>query len=971
MFSFLFLIPTSPQSSIQEWWTDLYGKNSGNTTAAFLSIPSSASQLSRGLVSSSGSMCATDLPFFPANSALTFQNQFAISHLEWLMGLRKEYAGATFPLLDVGTFGFYFRFLSSGQFKYARDIDENPSDPKYFEYVLGASFARPFFNRKLSFGVNASYVESRLDIDAGRAFSAGADLLVKPFDMLSGRIYLLNAGTPMSYGGGRSHPLPIQTGASINFHPFRGEEDSSPMFDLEIGAGIQKTADEPVVLGISSELRAGPSIFLRSGYEHSAGNKVSINGLSAGVGFRGEKYGFDAGWKLQSGDFGLVWAADIFLHLDEIQPRTADEYYKIALYHFDNGRNRLARHNATKALRAEPNHWHTHTLLSRMRSEALRRENLEIGLIYSGNLQGRFVPMPPSADALGGISRQGALVNNLRSAYRTAFSLDVGNIVNESTHPLRVQLAKEYYTHMGFDIIAPGRGELLFLGEIFSERDLTGKSDIVLSNSHIPLPSEMVKQSIIEKNGYQIFAVNILGETVTYSNNIESVKEHISALLSSPQALRSDLRIAVIHDTWENITEIARAAPQLDIIICANLNQRFESPMRVGSTIILSAGSEGRFVGALSLRFNRERELISTEHRLYPVLGSIEPDSVLEQMKNQVTATIELEKAGIDIHSQQSARGIVPFVTDRNGAPQAFLKTMEKLAELPLTPYSLNSFSPEISFETGKALYLTGCRELMNVRLEVLKLKNFRRREVVKGKNVLEARFSGDGKWIYFSAADSGSQVGSIYKTPASLSEETVPVIKNDSSSQHSFSFSPDGELLVYISDEYGHKQIFLTNTTGTAPRRLTDFNANFFAPAFSPDGRYIAYISDRFSIGQRRDLWVYDRESSEHVQITTNSYVEDFCWTNDSRTIIFSSGVNFLDLNMVDIKEHRFRKLITTTGLKNWHETNPRFLYFNQRPRIVYNRKTEDGTSTVRWVDLLSGRDERIINSEGNDWLE
>lgn len=977
-FTYLFsltltLLASTAQGQVLDWWSDIYGKNAANSSAAFLTLPSSAGHLARGLVSSPGTMGSADLPFFPSNSARVYHHHFTISHLQWLMGLRKQSAAAMFPLLHVGTFGVYFRFLSSGEFDYARDIDQRVSDPRYAEYVVGASFAREFLNHRLSVGANVNYVESRLDIDAGRAFSAGADLYARPFDLFSGRIYLLNVGTPISYSRIHSDPLPIQTGASINIHPFGDDPDHTPLFDLDVGAGVQKTADEPLVFGVSTGLRTGSSLFWRAGYEHNTGTQRDFSGFSAGFGFKAGNYGLDAAWKMQSQEFGGVWAADIYMHLDELKERSADEYYRIALYHFEKGRSRLARTNAYKALRVEANHWLTHTLLSKMRSEELRSANIEIGLIYSGNINARFIPFPPSPDALGGLSRIGALVNRLASSYKTAFTLDAGNIVNSSTHDQRVQLADDFYNHMGYDIVSLGQGELPFLNKLFTDRRLA--SQVVISNLSSSLPSNITDYALVQRGGYNIFAMNVIGESmiadpsdsITVSNTITALHR----LIHRPSAKNSHLRVVTIHDSWENIQAIAHAVPGIDVIVCGSLNQRFEAPMRVGTATIVSPGSDGRFVGTLSVRFNQNKEAVSFENRLYPVVQSIEPDSVLEERTNLVSAKIQLEKAGIDIQSRESVRGIIPFVSDRFGPPQVHLKAMQRRAELPLNRNDSHQHQPRISFESGKVLYLTSKPEDKTTGLEVLELSTFRSRSITGSRSVTEAIFSNDGKWIFFVAADSGSPLSSIYKTPSGTKESVIPVVAIDTSAQHSITFSPDGEQLLFISTEKNRKQIYITDPDGVSPLPLSDINANHYLPSFSPDGRYIAYISDRFGIGGRKDLWVYDRKSSSHQRITNNLNVREYCWTDDSKRMVFSSGVTMYDLNIVDIEQNRFRKLNETTGVKTWEETTPRFLFYDHRPRILYNRILEDGSVTVHWFDLISGRDERIVTSEGNDWLE
>src|SRR5512133_2379494 len=135
-----------------DWFTDVRGSNSGHTTCQFLTLPHSAVSLATGLAASGGNRDATDIPFFTANTALADRYRFSITHLEWFMGLRKEYLGAYFPVLDVGTFGVYSQLFTPGPIRHARTIDETPSDPKIYELSIGVTFARQIILNQLSAG---------------------------------------------------------------------------------------------------------------------------------------------------------------------------------------------------------------------------------------------------------------------------------------------------------------------------------------------------------------------------------------------------------------------------------------------------------------------------------------------------------------------------------------------------------------------------------------------------------------------------------------------------------------------------------------------------------------------------------------------------------------------------------------------------------------------------------------------------
>ena len=59
-------------------------------------------------------------------------------------------------------------------------------------------------------------------------------------------------------------------------------------------------------------------------------------------------------------------------------------------------------------------------------------------------------------------------------------------------------------------------------------------------------------------------------------------------------------------------------------------------------------------------------------------------------------------------------------------------------------------------------------------------------------------------------------------------------------------SWSPDGRYIAFESKRDGNWEIYVMDSDGSNPRRLTDHPAEDKYPSWSPDGRYIAFQSNR-----------------------------------------------------------------------------------------------------------------------------
>jgi len=154
----------------------------------------------------------------------------------------------------------------------------------------------------------------------------------------------------------------------------------------------------------------------------------------------------------------------------------------------------------------------------------------------------------------------------------------------------------------------------------------------------------------------------------------------------------------------------------------------------------------------------------------------------------------------------------------------------------------------------------------------------------------------------------------------------------------------------------------------------LTDGRADHRHPRISPDGKYVAYLSNRTGFGGKMDLWVYDRIATEHTQLTFNTEVQGFTWSDDSESIYFSAGANLLEICRVDMRHGMIRNIIPHPPgeVKSWSESAPRFVRYNDEPMIVYTRIYPNGNRRIYWYDINNARDIKMYAAgEFDEWNE
>ncbi|HEX7509903.1 MAG TPA: hypothetical protein VF335_01270, partial [Chitinivibrionales bacterium] len=569
---------------ISSWISDLKGENSGHTVAQFLTLPVSGSELGSGSASFGGQFDASDAYSYTANTALFNRKKFTATHLEWLMGLRKEFIAGCFPLEDIGVVGFYTQVFTPGSFDNAYTIDETPSHPSMIDLSAGVSYARSFFDKTVCAGAALSYVESRLDNIGGRTAFASIDIALSPSPFWTAHIRAGNMGPNLSYTRGVSEPLPAQAGASVSIKPLAIEEELSATVDPLINLGVKKMADEPVTVGLSCQAALFKFVTFRTGYEYPLStDRPSTTGLCAGVSLDRSNFGADFGWKALSRDLGNVWSISTRAQLKEMKVKTAEDYFALAQNFYSEGRLRQSLSNAKKAVALDPNMWKAHVLISTINALQRRESGTEIALVYTGNTGGQFLPAtPPDGSTLGGLARQAEVIRRLRDQYPLCAVVDAGNFLSPSSPQIKAILADWYFSYCNYDALALGKNELDFgLDRLFTKNNPV-KNDYCCANGTGLPGGRVVQTKTVSIKGYSLHIITVIGPLRPQRPQDRAMLGPalgiITELLTKPAAKNATLRMLIIDDTWERIGALARGLPEIDIVLCAGLRQKFETP---------------------------------------------------------------------------------------------------------------------------------------------------------------------------------------------------------------------------------------------------------------------------------------------------------------------------------------------------------------------------------------------------------
>ena len=103
-------------------------------------------------------------------------------------------------------------------------------------------------------------------------------------------------------------------------------------------------------------------------------------------------------------------------------------------------------------------------------------------------------------------------------------------------------------------------------------------------------------------------------------------EEKIAANVEKLRADKVDLVVLLSHNGFDVDRKLAGRVKGIDVILTGHTHDALPMPVKVGDTLLVAAGSHGKFLARLDLEV-RDRRIQSYEFRLIPVLSEvIDPD---------------------------------------------------------------------------------------------------------------------------------------------------------------------------------------------------------------------------------------------------------------------------------------------------------------------------------------------------------
>ncbi|MGN0351570.1 MAG: bifunctional metallophosphatase/5'-nucleotidase [Roseburia sp.] len=150
--------------------------------------------------------------------------------------------------------------------------------------------------------------------------------------------------------------------------------------------------------------------------------------------------------------------------------------------------------------------------------------------------------------------------------------------------------------------------------------------------------------TIVEKDGVKIALIGVFGEdalacaptcALLFRDASEAVKETIEEIKATEDV---DMYVCVSHSGTNQEDEsksedeiLAKAVPELDLIVSGHTHTVLEEPIQHGDTYIVSPGEYGKYLGSFSMTQKEDGRWNLEDYQLIPITDEIEKDEPTQQ----------------------------------------------------------------------------------------------------------------------------------------------------------------------------------------------------------------------------------------------------------------------------------------------------------------------------------------------------
>ena len=260
------------------------------------------------------------------------------------------------------------------------------------------------------------------------------------------------------------------------------------------------------------------------------------------------------------------------------------------------------------------------------------------------------------------------------------------------------------------------------------------------------------------------------------------------------------------------------------------------------------------------------------------------------------------------------------FISSRSGSKEVWVMDYDGENEHAVTHLGTISLSPRIAPDNSRVAFASIGKEGWSIRMFSLDL----------------------GRLVSFP----GGTAGGANQSPA---------------------WSGDGSKIAFSSSRSGDPEIWIADSSGANPRRVTFFAGPDVAPTWNPrTNAQLAWVSGRTGLPQ---IYIMDQDGANIQRLTDGGYAVSPSWSSSGQFLTFSWTRKYgpgapggQDIYVMDIATKRWQQLTHDAGNNDYPSWSP------DGRHIVFERRF--GSHTQIWTMLADGSQQHELTHSGNNFM-
>ncbi|HPZ10684.1 MAG TPA: metallophosphatase, partial [Candidatus Eremiobacteraeota bacterium] len=287
--------------------------------------------------------------------------------------------------------------------------------------------------------------------------------------------------------------------------------------------------------------------------------------------------------------------------------------------------------------------------------------------------------IPQEDGIVGGITRVGTEIKKLKEENpEGAITLNGGDIFEGGSYTKYTQgeIISKTFQNIGFDATVIGNHDMSWGLEAYADIAKACGGDFLGANVVDYSPEKHLNflkpYKIIEKQGVKVGIIGLTTHMTSVGPYEKKIVDIESPEITAEKYIKQlknednvDMVVVLSHLGLEKDKELAEKVKGIDVIVGAHCHTALKEPEKVGNTLIVQAGTDGKYVGNLDIVFDREKKnVVSYDGKLIPVTTEIKQDP---EVKSIIAPYIEKYKA-INNEVINKSEQDLPLVRDKRTA---------------------------------------------------------------------------------------------------------------------------------------------------------------------------------------------------------------------------------------------------------------------------------------------------------------